>query len=69
MMLKGWLEGGMEGRKEWIRLGEERGIGYWVRWGLEWNMGVNGMGEWCGSVEGKMGEGVGRGMVLREKIE
>lgn len=51
IILKPSLHGGISGSEEWIRLAQERGIGYWVTSALESNVGLNAIGQWQASIE------------------
>lgn len=46
IVLKPSLHGGFMGTEEWIRLAQERGIGFWVTSALESNVGLNALAQW-----------------------
>lgn len=46
IILKPSLHGGLCGSEEWIRLAQERGIGYWITSALESNIGLNAIAQW-----------------------
>ncbi len=46
IVLKPTLHGGLCGCEEWIRLAEERGVGWWVTSALESNVGLSAIAHW-----------------------
>ena len=64
IILKPALCGGFSGGAEWIKLAEERGIGWWVTSALESNVGLNGIAQWCAYVKSKGPQGLGTGGVF-----
>lgn len=61
IILKPALCGGFAGAEEWIRLAEERGIGWWVTSALESNVGLNALAQWVGILGVKIPQGLGTG--------
>ncbi len=61
IILKPSLHGGICGSSEWIRLAEERGIGWWVTSALESNVGLNAIAQWCATLHNPMPQGLGTG--------
>ena len=69
IILKPSLHGGIQGSKEWITLAQERGIGYWVTSALESNIGLNAIAQWCATLQPKMPQGLGTGMLFTDNID
>jgi len=51
LVLKPTLHGGISGCDEWIRLAEERGIGWWMTSALESNIGLNAVAQYCATLQ------------------
>lgn len=66
IILKPSLHGGLSGAEEWIRLAEERGIGWWVTSALESNVGLTAIAEWCSSLHVKRPQGLGTGLLFTD---
>lgn len=80
IILKPSLHGGLSGSEEWIRLAQERGIGYWVTSALESNVGLNAIAQWQGTLptsctlqgddqEEEMPQGLGTGQLFVENYD
>lgn len=69
IILKPSLHGGMSGADEWIRLAEERGIGYWITSALESNIGLNAIAQWCATRPMTMPQGLGTGLLFTDNID
>ena len=75
IILKPSLHGGFCGAEEWIRLAEERGIGWWATSALESNVGLNAIAHWCAGLQEArpdktpMPQGLGTGMLFTNNIE
>ncbi len=69
IILKPSLHGGISGCEEWIRLAEERHIGWWVTSALESNIGLNAIAQWCASLEVTMPQGLGTGQLFTDNID
>lgn len=75
IILKPSLHGGFCGAEEWIRLAEERGIGWWATSALESNVGLNAIAHWCAGLQESrpdktpMPQGLGTGMLFTNNIE
>lgn len=61
IVLKPALCGGFSGAEEWIRLAEERGIGWWVTSALESNVGLNALAQWTATLSHIIPQGLGTG--------
>lgn len=61
IILKPSLCGGFAGAEDWIRLAEERGIGWWVTSALESNIGLNALAQWTATLGVKIPQGLGTG--------
>lgn len=75
IILKPSLHGGICGAEEWIRLAEERGIGWWATSALESNVGLNAIAHWCATMQESrpdktpMPQGLGTGMLFTNNID
>ena len=75
IILKPSLHGGFCGAEEWIRLAEERGIGWWATSALESNVGLNAIAHWCATMQESrpdktpMPQGLGTGMLFTNNID
>ncbi|MBQ3771211.1 MAG: o-succinylbenzoate synthase [Bacteroidaceae bacterium] len=75
IILKPSLHGGFCGAEEWIRLAEERGIGWWATSALESNVGLNAIAHWCAGLQESrpdktpMPQGLGTGMLFTNNID
>lgn len=61
IILKPALCGGFSGAEEWIRLADERGIGWWVTSALESNIGLNAIAQWTAKIGASGPQGLGTG--------
>lgn len=74
LVLKPTLHGGFSGSEEWIRLAEERGIGWWVTSALESNVGLLAIAKWASCMHEKYGKasvlpsGLGTGQLYTNNI-
>lgn len=64
IILKPSLCGGLSGAGEWIRLANERGIGWWVTSALESNVGLSALAQWVATLGVTMPQGLGTGGVF-----
>ena len=69
IILKPSLHGGIEGCEEWIRLAEERKIGWWITSALESNIGLDAIAQWCGSLGTTLPQGLGTGLLFTDNVE
>lgn len=69
IILKPSLMGGMSGSLEWLRMAAQLGIGGWVTSALESNIGLNALAQWVTTLEPKIPQGLGTGMVFSNNIQ
>lgn len=69
IILKPSLCGGFAGAGTWIRLAEERGIGWWVTSALESNIGLNALAQWTATLDTTMPQGLGTGGLYTNNFE
>ena len=69
IILKPSLHGGIHGSEEWIRLAEERQIGWWITSALESNIGLNAIAQWCSTLKPALPQGLGTGMLFTDNID
>lgn len=69
IILKPSLIGGFSSSEEWIRLAEERHIGWWVTSALESNIGLNAIAQWVSTLNThNMPQGLGTGSLYKNNI-
>ncbi|MDE6810855.1 MAG: o-succinylbenzoate synthase [Muribaculaceae bacterium] len=61
IILKPALCGGFSGAEEWIRLSEDRGIGWWITSALESNVGLDAIAQFTGQLNTTLPQGLGTG--------
>ncbi|MDE5839542.1 MAG: o-succinylbenzoate synthase, partial [Muribaculaceae bacterium] len=69
IILKPSLCGGFSGAEEWIKLAEERGIGWWVTSALESNIGLNALAQWTATLNTSIPQGLGTGNLYTNNFE
>lgn len=69
IILKPSLHGALTGCDEWIRLAEERNIGWWATSALESNVGLNAIAHWVGQYSPQLPQGLGTGQIYSNNIE
>lgn len=69
IILKPSLVGGFAASEEWIKLAEERNIGWWVTSALESNIGLNAIAQWTASLKTTTPQGLGTGSLFTNNIE
>ena len=69
IILKPTLLGGMASCNEWIRLAEQRSIGWWVTSALESNIGLNAIAQWTYNLRPGIPQGLGTGGLFKNNIE
>lgn len=69
IILKPSLVGGFSSSEEWIKLAEERNIGWWVTSALESNIGLNAIAQWTASLQTTTPQGLGTGSLFTNNIE
>ncbi|CAN5228949.1 o-succinylbenzoate synthase [soil metagenome] len=68
IILKPSLHGGLFGCEEWIRLAEERGIGWWMTSALESNIGLNAIAQFTANYPIYLPQGLGTGAIYDNNI-
>jgi O-succinylbenzoate synthase len=67
--LKPSLHGGIRGSEEWIRLAQERNIGYWITSALESNVGLLAIAQWTSTFNPSIPQGLGTGALYTNNID
>lgn len=68
IVIKPTLTGGYSGAEEWIKLAEERNIGWWITSSLESNIGLNALAQWTATLGNKMPQGLGTGALFTNNL-
>lgn len=68
IILKPSLCGGFSGADNWIKLAQERGIGWWATSALESNIGLNAIARWVDQYSPTMPQGLGTGGLYTNNI-
>jgi o-succinylbenzoate synthase len=68
IILKPSLLGGIRASETWIRLAEERNIGWWVTSALESNIGLNAIAQWAYTLNNPLPQGLGTGQLYSNNI-
>ena len=68
LVLKPSLHGGFSGCDEWIKLAEQRSIGWWVTSYLESNIGLNAIAQWTFTKQVSAHQGLGTGKLFVNNI-
>lgn len=66
IILKPSLHGGLKGAEEWIRLADERHIGWWITSALESNVGLTAIAVWCSTLHVNRPQGLGTGLLFTD---
>ncbi len=69
IILKPSLLGGLTVGDEWIKLAEERNIGWWATSALETNIGLNAIAQWTVTKNNPMPQGLGTGQLFTNNFE
>lgn len=69
IILKPTLLGGILETREWIRLAEERAIGWWMTSALESNIGLNAIAQLASSLNPTIPQGLGTGRLFHNNLE
>lgn len=69
IVIKPSLEGGFSGAEEWIKLADERGIGWWITSSLESNIGLNALAQWVSTLKQAIPQGLGTGALFTNNID
>jgi o-succinylbenzoate synthase len=68
IILKPTLVGGILETQEWIRLVEERGMGWWMTSALESNIGLNSIAQLASTFDPKIPQGLGTGKLYHNNL-
>ena len=68
IILKPALCGGFAQADSWIRLAEDRGIGWWATSALESNIGLNAIAQWIAGYRPAIPQGLGTGMLYTDNL-
>lgn len=68
IVLKPSLHGGLRGTREWIKLAEQRNIGWWITSALESNIGLNAIAQFAATFQNLSFQGLGTGMLYTNNI-
>ncbi len=69
IVIKPSLVGGIKSTREWIKLAEEHGIGWWITSALESNIGLNVIAQLTANYSLKTHHGLGTGQLFHNNIE
>ena len=69
IILKPTLLGGILETREWIRLAEERNIGWWMTSALESNIGLNAIAQLASSLQPVLPQGLGTGKLFHNNLD
>ena len=69
IILKPTLLGGFANCEEWVKIGEERSIGWWATSALESNIGLNAISQWMANFDVDIPQGLGTGQLFHNNIE
>ncbi|MFP4093270.1 MAG: o-succinylbenzoate synthase [Cyclobacteriaceae bacterium] len=68
IILKPTLLGGLQESRQWIRLAEERNMGWWITSALESNIGLNAIAQFTATFDVSMPQGLGTGQLYENNI-
>ena len=68
IILKPTLLGGFSETREWIKVAESLGIGWWITSALESNIGLNAICQFAAEFENNMDQGLGTGQLYDNNI-
>lgn len=69
IILKPTLLGGIKSCREWIKLAEEKNIGWWITSALESNIGLNAIAQFTAEYDIKIPQGLGTGQLYWNNID
>lgn len=69
IILKPSLIGGFQGSDSWIKLSENKRIGWWITSALESNIGLNAISQYTFTKNSKLPQGLGTGSLYTNNIE
>lgn len=68
IIIKPTLLGGIEASRDWIKLAEERNIGWWITSALESNIGLNAIAQYTATYDLKIPQGLGTGQLYHNNF-
>lgn len=68
IILKPALIGGFKGSEEWIKIANEKNIGWWITSALESNIGLNAIAQWTFTLSNPLPQGLGTGGLFTNNI-
>src|SRR5690606_26146006 len=68
IILKPTLVGGLQASADWIKLAEQRNIGWWMTSALESNIGLNAISQFTANYDIHMPQGLGTGQLYHNNI-
>ncbi len=68
IILKPSLMGGMSGSLEWLKMAAQFQIGGWITSALESNIGLNTLAQWVATLQPKIPQGLGTGLLFSNNI-
>jgi o-succinylbenzoate synthase len=68
IVLKPTLLGGMDATREWIRLADQREIGWWITSALESSIGLNALAQFVATFKSKLPQGLGTGQLYTNNL-
>jgi o-succinylbenzoate synthase len=69
IVIKPSLHGGIKGSREWIKVAEEKNVGWWMTSALESNIGLNSIAQWCACFDNPLHQGLGTGDLYKNNID
>ncbi|OEK00722.1 o-succinylbenzoate synthase [Roseivirga sp. 4D4] len=69
IILKPSLVGGIQSCREWIKIAEDKGIGWWMTSMLESNVGLNAIAQFASQYKPNLPQGLGTGQLYHNNIE
>ncbi len=69
IILKPSLMGGFSGSLEWLRMAAQFQIGGWITSALESNIGLNALAQWVATLQPRIPQGLGTGMVFSNNFQ
>lgn len=69
IILKPTLHGAICGVRKWIEEAKKRHIGWWITSALESNIGLNAIAQFCATLNPKIPQGLGTGMLFSDNVD
>ncbi|UCD59862.1 MAG: o-succinylbenzoate synthase [Flavobacteriaceae bacterium] len=69
IILKPSLVGGFKACEEWIKIAEKLNIGWWITSALESNIGLNAIAQWTYTLNNKIPQGLGTGLLFTNNFD